>query len=75
MFLVKDGQSSLVQGTYSFYHYGHGGFNDHQWGCAYRSLQTLYSWFKYVLTLKFIKLSLIVCHDEIFTLILFFQYH
>lgn len=47
-YLVKDGQISLVQGKYSFYHYGQGGFNDHQWGCAYRSLQTLYSWFKYV---------------------------
>lgn len=49
MFVVKDGQISIVKGTYTFYHYGQGGFNDHQWGCAYRSLQTLYSWFKYVL--------------------------
>ncbi|KAL4149101.1 hypothetical protein QTP88_003117 [Uroleucon formosanum] len=44
---IKNGIKSLVQGTYTFYHYGQGGFNDHQWGCAYRSLQTLYSWFKW----------------------------
>lgn len=49
VFLVKNGKKSLIQGTYTYYHYGQGGFNDHQWGCAYRSLQTLYSWFKYVL--------------------------
>uniref|UniRef100_A0A2S2NF88 Ufm1-specific protease 2 n=1 Tax=Schizaphis graminum TaxID=13262 RepID=A0A2S2NF88_SCHGA len=44
---IKNGKISLIQGTYTFYHYGQGGFNDHQWGCAYRSLQTLYSWFKW----------------------------
>ncbi|XP_050537197.1 ufm1-specific protease 2 isoform X2 [Daktulosphaira vitifoliae] len=44
---IKNGEISLVQGIYTYYHYGHGGFNDHQWGCAYRSLQTLYSWFKW----------------------------
>lgn len=62
IFLVKDGQISIVKGTYTFYHYGQGGFNDHQWGCAYRSLQTLYSWFKYVLHIQIFyeKFSLLV---------------
>ncbi|XP_050429656.1 ufm1-specific protease 2-like [Adelges cooleyi] len=44
---INNGQISIVQGKYTYYHYGHGGFNDHQWGCAYRSLQTLYSWFRW----------------------------
>ena len=35
----------LVKGKYEYYHYGQDGCNDKNWGCAYRSLQTLYSWF------------------------------
>jgi hypothetical protein len=35
----------LVKGKYEYFHYGQDGFNDKNWGCAYRSLQTLYSWF------------------------------
>lgn len=35
----------LVKGRYEYFHYGQDGFNDKNWGCAYRSLQTLYSWF------------------------------
>ena len=34
----------LVKGSYEYFHYGSGGFNDAGWGCAYRSLQTLISW-------------------------------
>ncbi len=30
---------------YEYFHYGDQSFNDHGWGCAYRSLQTLLSWF------------------------------
>ena len=37
----------LVQGTYSYHHYMQDGFNDDGWGCAYRSLQTIISWFRW----------------------------
>jgi len=30
---------------YGYYHYGQQKMNDSGWGCAYRSLQTLFSWF------------------------------
>ncbi|KAJ7945771.1 Peptidase C78, ubiquitin fold modifier-specific peptidase 1/ 2 [Quillaja saponaria] len=43
---VSGGNVSLVQGSYEYYHYLHDGFNDSGWGCAYRSLQTLISWFR-----------------------------
>lgn len=35
-----------IQGTYEYYHYMQDGFDDSGWGCAYRSLQTICSWFK-----------------------------
>lgn len=35
-----------VAGDYIYYHYLHDNFKDDGWGCAYRSLQTLFSWFK-----------------------------
>lgn len=31
---------------YAFYHYGQDGVRDEGWGCAYRSLQTLWSWLR-----------------------------
>ncbi|KAK3867815.1 hypothetical protein Pcinc_026757 [Petrolisthes cinctipes] len=37
----------IVQGTYGYHHYMQDHFDDNKWGCAYRSLQTLVSWFKY----------------------------
>ncbi|XP_050303233.1 ufm1-specific protease 2 [Anthonomus grandis grandis] len=37
---------SLVKGEYEYYHYGQNKMDDKGWGCAYRSLQTLASWFK-----------------------------
>ncbi|KAJ0106533.1 hypothetical protein Patl1_18203 [Pistacia atlantica] len=40
------GLVSLVQGSYEYYHYLQDGFDDSGWGCAYRSLQTIISWFK-----------------------------
>eukprot|EP00117_Sycon_ciliatum_P034530 scpid36068/ scgid1230/ Ufm1-specific protease 2 len=40
------GEVSLVQGVYAYHHYMQDRFNDDGWGCAYRSLQTLWSWFK-----------------------------
>ena len=38
---------SLVQGSYSYHHYLQDRFDDNGWGCAYRSLQTLCSWFRH----------------------------
>lgn len=35
----------FTKGIYEYYHYGDQNFNDQGWGCAYRSLQTLLSWF------------------------------
>ncbi|XAR67950.1 hypothetical protein NMG60_11002905 [Bertholletia excelsa] len=43
---VSGGFVSLVQGSYEYYHYLQDGFDDSGWGCAYRSLQTIISWFK-----------------------------
>lgn len=37
----------LVNGKYNYYHYKIDGYNDDGWGCAYRSLQTILSWFQY----------------------------
>jgi hypothetical protein len=34
-----------VKGDYEYYHYSQDSENDKGWGCAYRSLQTLFSWF------------------------------
>ncbi|XP_031281120.1 probable Ufm1-specific protease, partial [Pistacia vera] len=43
---VSGGLVSLIQGSYEYYHYLQDGFDDSGWGCAYRSLQTIISWFK-----------------------------
>uniref|UniRef100_U5ENV8 Probable Ufm1-specific protease 2 n=1 Tax=Corethrella appendiculata TaxID=1370023 RepID=U5ENV8_9DIPT len=40
------GRQSLVHGLYTYHHYMQDNFNDDGWGCAYRSLQTICSWFK-----------------------------
>ncbi|CAF0901268.1 unnamed protein product [Adineta ricciae] len=42
---VKGGEQTLVDGHYAYYHYMQDNFDDNMWGCAYRSLQTLCSWF------------------------------
>lgn len=34
-----------VKGDYFYYHYMQDGINDSGWGCAYRSLQSIWSWF------------------------------
>ncbi|KAH9507828.1 Ufm1-specific protease 2 [Bulinus truncatus] len=44
---VKSATIALVEGYYSYHHYMQDHFDDDKWGCAYRSLQTLCSWFKY----------------------------
>lgn len=43
---VEGGRVHTVQGDYEYYHYMQHGFNDRGWGCAYRSLQTVLSWFR-----------------------------
>ncbi|KXZ57017.1 hypothetical protein GPECTOR_1g919 [Gonium pectorale] len=40
------GTVTLVQGSYEYCHYMQDRFNDSGWGCAYRSLQTICSWFR-----------------------------
>lgn len=42
---VKGGTLSLVNGPYCYFHYMQDRFDDGGWGCAYRSLQTIVSWF------------------------------
>ncbi|KAK9119930.1 hypothetical protein Scep_018023 [Stephania cephalantha] len=43
---VSGGLVSLIDGSYEYYHYLQDGFDDSGWGCAYRSLQTIISWFR-----------------------------
>ncbi|CAH2064868.1 unnamed protein product [Thlaspi arvense] len=43
---VSEGVASLIQGSYEYHHYLQDGFDDSGWGCAYRSLQTIISWFR-----------------------------
>lgn len=43
---IVGGDLALVRGKYEYYHYCQNGEDDNGWGCAYRSLQTLASWFK-----------------------------
>ncbi|KAG7254225.1 hypothetical protein CRUP_007468, partial [Coryphaenoides rupestris] len=42
---LDNGKVFLVQGVYSYHHYMQDRMDDNGWGCAYRSLQTLSSWF------------------------------
>ncbi|KAK6165866.1 hypothetical protein SNE40_022691 [Patella caerulea] len=42
---LKDSKFYLVEGNYTYHHYMQDQFDDNKWGCAYRSLQTLVSWF------------------------------
>ncbi|XP_054712653.1 ufm1-specific protease 2-like [Uloborus diversus] len=43
---VQGGHVSIVQGRYVYHHYMQDHMNDDGWGCAYRSLQTILSWFR-----------------------------
>ncbi|XP_033217655.1 ufm1-specific protease 2 [Belonocnema kinseyi] len=43
---TPSGKLSLVYGCYSYHHYMQNGFDDNGWGCAYRSLQTIVSWYR-----------------------------
>jgi len=41
------GDVAIVRGKYSYFHYCQNNMDDNGWGCAYRSLQTLASWFRW----------------------------
>ncbi|TKS68250.1 Ufm1-specific protease 2 [Collichthys lucidus] len=43
---LENGKVYLVQGIYSYHHYMQDHMDDNGWGCAYRSLQTICSWFQ-----------------------------
>jgi len=43
---VGGGEVALVSGSYTYHHYMQDKFDDDGWGCAYRSLQTIISWFR-----------------------------
>lgn len=43
---LENGKVFLVQGIYSYHHYMQDRMDDNGWGCAYRSLQTICSWFQ-----------------------------
>ena len=42
---IEDGICATVNGKYAYHHYMQDRFDDDGWGCAYRSLQTICSWF------------------------------
>lgn len=44
---IKGGARAVIKGTYTYHHYMQNRANDNGWGCAYRSLQTIISWFKH----------------------------
>ncbi|XP_078801001.1 ufm1-specific protease 2-like isoform X1 [Oryzias latipes] len=43
---LENGKVYMVQGIYSYHHYMQDWMDDNGWGCAYRSLQTICSWFQ-----------------------------
>ncbi|XP_036911072.1 ufm1-specific protease 2 isoform X1 [Sturnira hondurensis] len=44
---LETGMVCLVQGVYAYHHYMQDRTDDSGWGCAYRSLQTICSWFRH----------------------------
>jgi len=58
---IVDGTPHLVRGDYLYYHYGQDSIDDKGWGCSYRSLQTLCSWFQ----LQHYTTKLVPSHTEI----------
>ncbi|XP_020287482.1 ufm1-specific protease 1 [Pseudomyrmex gracilis] len=40
-----NGQTFLIKGNYEYWHHCCDTFNDRGWGCGYRTLQTICSWF------------------------------
>ncbi|XP_023209648.1 ufm1-specific protease 2-like [Centruroides sculpturatus] len=44
---IQNGKPSIIWGTYTYHHYMQDRIDDNGWGCAYRSLQTIISWFRH----------------------------
>ncbi|KAG7204683.1 hypothetical protein KM043_005097 [Ampulex compressa] len=42
----SNGKLGIVHGLYTYHHYMQDNFDDNGWGCAYRSLQTIVSWYR-----------------------------
>eukprot|EP00371_Babesia_bovis_P003381 XP_001612028.1 protein of unknown function (DUF1671) protein family [Babesia bovis T2Bo] len=57
----KTGKATLVKGYYQYYHYMLGGINDSGWGCCYRSIQMVISWY----ALQYRTLKTVPTHAEI----------
>lgn len=58
----------IVEGHYLYYHYNQQEFTDKGWGCAYRSLQTLCSYFimNHFYDMRIptvIDVLILICHD------------
>lgn len=43
---VGGGDVYQIQGDFDYYHYTSNGYDDRGWGCAYRSFQMAFSWFR-----------------------------
>lgn len=43
---IQGGSVHTIAGSYEYFHYMQDRFDDCGWGCAYRSLQTICSWFQ-----------------------------
>ena len=43
---VNGGVVHLIEGDFDYYHYTSNGYDDRGWGCAYRSFQMAFSWFR-----------------------------
>ncbi|KAH7646425.1 ufm1-specific protease 2-like protein [Dermatophagoides farinae] len=59
---IKNGQCYIVKGKYSYHHYNQDHMDDSGWGCAYRSLQTIISWFQIQ---GYIDIETVPTHKEI----------
>lgn len=73
---TPNSKTAYVQGYYEYYHYMQSGIDDREWGCAYRSLQTICSWYKLqgytskpVPTHEEIQMSLVICGDKSFEIV------
>ncbi|DBA78226.1 TPA: hypothetical protein ACH3X2_008184 [Trebouxia sp. C0005] len=44
---VAGGTVHMIEGSYDYHHYMQDKTDDAGWGCAYRSLQTIHSWFRH----------------------------
>lgn len=63
--------TTIVKGSYAYHHYMQDHMDDSGWGCAYRSLQTIVSWFRLqgyfetpVPSHKEIQEALVACGDK-----------